>query len=357
MKQTNKVDRVDRVDRMDTVQQHINDIFNKKSNLTTLKWLNNYSVYTLTNDIAKSSFLSYLKNKYDIVMTSGNKYFKFMDNDDVANNLKCIEHVVFFNTNPKYVLLMCIKAKNNKNIFIYVVKNSNEFHVVNYSMMQDDIQEFVLEGEIVNDSTYLVSDLLVYNEKKNNDDMHVKKSKINEILQSIKNNGGPCLRLKDYIPMENTVSFVRDFLPNIDYKNTVNGLVFRPVSGLKNKNIIMILNKPFHNLKLTKQQQVNVVSNTKLNIKKDITKCCFYGLKTSKGPDIIDLYVTNKRDELIKYGIAYVPNVKNSLMVQDIFSCKNQCLLDCEFNEELDAFIIKGESKLLKASLVENITI
>ncbi len=43
------------------------------------------------------------------------------------------------------------------------------------------------------------------------------------------------MRLKDYVPMENVVSFVRDFLPSIDYKNTVNGLVFRPVSGLKIK--------------------------------------------------------------------------------------------------------------------------
>ena len=334
------------------------DFLHKKSNLTTSKWLNDYSVYTLSNDVAKTSFLSYLKNKYEIVMTSGNKYFKFMDNDDITNNLKCIDHVVFFNTNPKYVLFIQLKVKNNKKLFIYVVKNSSEVHIVNYSMdEEDDIQEFILEGEIVNDSTYLVSDLLVYNEKKNNDDMHVKKSKIIEILQKIKNNGGPCIRLKDYVPMENVVSFVRDFLPNIDYKNTVNGLVFRPVSGLKNKNIIMILNKPFHNLKLTKQQQINVVSNTKLNIKKDVLECCFYGLKTSKGPDVIDLYLTNKRDELIKYGIAYVPNVKNSLMVQDIFSNKNQCLLDCLFDDELNAFIIKEESKLLKASLVENITI
>ncbi len=44
-------------------------------------------------------------------------------------------------------------------------------------------------------------------------------------------------------------------------------------------------------------------------------------------------------------------------MVQDIFSNKNQCLLDCLFDDELNAFIIKEESKLLKASLVENITI
>ncbi len=58
-------------------------------------------------------------------MTSGNKYFKFMDNDDVANNLKCIEHVVFFNTNQNTCFLY-IKAKNNKNIFIYVVKIHNE---------------------------------------------------------------------------------------------------------------------------------------------------------------------------------------------------------------------------------------
>ncbi len=51
-------------------------------------------------------------------MTSGNKYFKFMDNDDITNNLKCIDHVVFFNTNPKYVLFIHLKIKIIKNIYL-----------------------------------------------------------------------------------------------------------------------------------------------------------------------------------------------------------------------------------------------
>ena len=77
------------------------------------------SVYTLKNNNAKNDFLNFLKQKYDIVMSSGNKYFKFLDSEDITTSLKTIDHVVFFNTNPKYVLLMRTKIKN-VNVYIYV---------------------------------------------------------------------------------------------------------------------------------------------------------------------------------------------------------------------------------------------
>ena len=325
------------------------NIFSKK-NTTSCKWLN-WNACEI-ND--KSSFLSYLKDKYDIVMNSGNKYFKFMDNDEIGNNLKSIDHVVFFNTNPKYILLMHTKVKN-KSVFVFIVKNTCSFFIVNYSGNFNE-KEFILEGEVVNNSVYLVSDLLVYDNAKNSDDMNVKKLKIDKIISSINSSNGPELRVKEHVPMNQCVSFVRDYLHRVDYKNIVNGLVFRPVSGLKNKNIILILNKPFHNLKLTKNLSSPVASTVKLNFKKDTKEVIFCGVKTSRGPDIIDLYLRNKRDELIKCGIACVPNLKNSLLVQDIFSNKNQCILECNYSNKFDSFVIVKESNLLKASFIENVT-
>jgi hypothetical protein len=325
------------------------NIFLKK-NINNTKWLD-YNVYQI-ND--KDSFLLYLKDKYNIVMNSGNKYFKFMDNDEIGNNLKSIDHVVFFNTNPKYILLIHTKVKN-KSVFIFIVKNNCSCFIVNYSSNYCE-NEFILEGEVF-ENNYLVSDLLVYDGVKNSDDIHVKRMKIDKLISSINCSNGPELRVKEYIPMNQCVSFVRDYLPRIDYKNIVNGLVFRPVSGLKNKNIILILNKPFHNLKLTKTNNNHAVSSMKINFKKDSKNIIFCGVKTSRGPDIIDLYLRNKRDELIKCGIACVPNLKNSLLVQDIFSKQNQRMIECDYCENFDSFIINKESSSLKASFIENVSI
>lgn len=317
------------------------------------------SVYVLKNNNAKNDFLNFLKQKYEIVMSSGNKYFKFLDSEDITTSLKTIDHVVFFNTNPKYVLLMRTKIKN-VNVYIYVFKSTSEVYVVNYKD-KGTVNEgdFILEGEIVNDTNYLISDLLVYHNLKNNDDITVKKSKIEKIIETIDTSNGPSLKIKDYVSMCNSVSFVRDMLPKIEYKELVNGLVFRPVSGSRNKNIILILNKPFHNLKLVRPSlsAPAALQKNKISFKESIKEVVCYGMKTSRGPDVIDLYFTNKRDELIKHGIAYVPTLKHSIEVQKIFENKNQALVCCDVILEQNKLVISSEAQETKASLIENISV
>ena len=317
------------------------------------------SVYALKNNGAKNDFMNFLKQKYDIVMSSGNKYFKFLDSEDITTSLKTIDHVVFFNTNPKYVLLMRTKIKN-VNVYIYVFKSTSEVYIVNYKD-KDTVNEkdFILEGEIVNDTNYLVSDLLVYNNLKNNDDITLKKTKIEKIIETIDASNGPSLKIKEYVSMCHSVSFVRDMLPKIEYKELVNGLVFRPVSGTRNKNIILILNKPFHNLKLVRPSLSSpaAIQKNKISFKEHIKEVVCYGMKTSRGPDVIDLYFTNKRDELIKHGIAYVPSLKHSIKVQKIFENKNQCLIRCDVLIHQNKLIISNEAQETKASLIENISV
>ena len=317
------------------------------------------SVYVLKNNGAKNDFINYLKQKYDIVMSSGNKYFKFLDSEDITTLLKTIDHVVFFNTNPKYVLLMRTKIKN-VNVYIYVFKSTSEVYIVNYkSINTDNERDFILEGEIINDANYLISDLLVYDNLKNNDDITIKKSKIEKIIETIDTSNGPGLKIKEYVSMCHSVSFVRDMLPKIEYKELVNGLVFRPVSGTRNKNIILILNKPFHNLKLVRPSlsAPAAIQKNKISFKEHIKEVVCYGMKTSRGPDVIDLYFTNKRDELIKHGIAYVPTLKHSINVQKIFKNKNQALVCCDVLLEHNKLVISSETQETKASLIENISV
>jgi hypothetical protein len=317
------------------------------------------SVYALKNNNAKNDFLNFLKQKYDIVMSSGNKYFKFLDSEDITTSLKTIDHVVFFNTNPKYVLLMRTKIKN-VNVYIYVFKTTSEVYIVNYKD-SDAVNEgdFILEGEIINDANYLISDLLVYDNLKNNDDITIKKTKIEKIIETIDTSNGPGLKIKEYVSMCHSVSFVRDMLPKIEYKELVNGLVFRPVSGTRNKNIILILNKPFHNLKLVRPSlsAPTAIQKNKISFKEHIKEVVCYGMKTSRGPDVIDLYFTNKRDELVKHGIAYVPTLKHSIEVQKIFHNKNQALIHCNVLLEQNKLIISNETQETKASLIENISV
>lgn len=319
----------------------------------------NIPVYALKNNGARNDFLNFLKQKYDIVMSSGNKYFKFLDSEDITTSLKTIDHVVFFNTNPKYVLLMRTKIKN-VNVYIYVFKSTSEVYIVNYKDKNAVSEEdFIFEGEIVNDNNYLVSDLLVYDAMKNNDDITIKKSKMEKIIETIDTEKGPNIKIKEYVSMCHSVSFVRDMLPKIEYKELVNGLVFRPVSGTRNKNIILILNKPFHNLKLVRPSLSSpaAIQKNKISFKDTIKEVICCGVKTSRGPDVIDLYFTNRRDELIKYGIAYVPSLKDSIRVQKIFENKNQCLVSCEIIDGSNKLSITKETDELKASLIENISV
>ena len=109
----------------------IEDILSRKNMQIQKQFGKSCSVYALTDNSAKNGFLNYLKQKYDIVMSSGNKYFKFLDSEDITTALKTIDHVVFFNTNPKYVLLMRTTIKNVK-VYVYVFKATSEIFVVNY---------------------------------------------------------------------------------------------------------------------------------------------------------------------------------------------------------------------------------
>lgn len=336
----------------------LDTILSRKNMQIQKQFGKSFAVYAL-NDQAVKDFLNYLKQKYDIVMSSGNKYFKFLDTEDITTALKTIDHVVFFNTNPKYVLLMRTKIKN-VNVYIYVFKSTSEIFVVNYKDNNvDNDGDFILEGEIVNEKTYLVSDILVYNGIKNNEDITIKKSKMEKIIEDIDTSSGPSLKIKEFVSMCHTVSFVRDMLPNIEYKNIVNGLVFRPVAGNRNKNIILILNKPFHNIKLIRpSSSVSAsIQKNKIVFKDSIQNVVCYGVKTSRGPDVIDLYFTNKRDELIKYGIAFVPTLKDSINVQKIFENKNQCLIACMLVPDQNKLVILNEAHEMKASLMENISV
>lgn len=337
----------------------LDTILSRKNMEVQKQFGKNITVYALKTNGLKNDFINFLKQKYDIVMSSGNKYFKFLDSEDITTSLKTIDHVVFFNTNPKYVLLMRTKIKN-VNVYIYVFKSTSEVYIVNYKSKDALTEEdFILEGEIVNDTNYLVSDILVYDGLKNNDDITIKKSKMEKIIESIDTSKGPSIKIKEYVSMCHSVSFIRDMLPKIEYKELVNGLVFRPVSGTRNKNIILILNKPFHNLKLVRPSLSSpaAIQKNKIKFKECITSVDCYGMRTSRGPDVIDLYFTNKRDELIKYGIAYVPSLKHSIQVQKIFENKNQCLVSCDILLDQNKLVITGETKETKASLIENISV
>lgn len=347
--------------RNENIVYDIETILSRKNMEVQKQFGKTISAYVLTNNEAKNNFLNFLKEKYEIVMSSGNKFFKFMETEDITTVLKTIDHVVFFNTNPRYVLLMRTKIKN-VNVYIYVFKSTSEIFIVNYKDKDNATEineDFIIEGEIINDNVYLISDILVYDGKKNKEDVTDKKHKIEKIIDSIDYTKGPCLKIKEFVSMCHSVSFVRDILPKIEYKNIVNGLVFRPVSGSRNKNIILILNKPFHNIKLVRPSLSvpAVLQKNKIIFKENTKNVVCYGIKTSRGPDVIDLYFTNKRDELIKYGIAFVPSLKHSIAVQKIFENKNQCFLNCVVLIEQNKIIILEKTQETKASLIENISV
>lgn len=326
------------------------------------------TVLMLEDEGTKNLILKQLETKYDIVMDKGTKYFKMIDDSEITS-LKKFEHMVCFNTNPKPVLLY-LTSNNGIKYCFYIIKNTKEIFYIRHRFDSNLFEtDTVIEGEIINNiSTFLWSDILVYQGETNDDPLQDKIKLMTRLLKDsyTADTNFDVLKqeLKIFVPIKNTVSFVRDYLPTVSYASRVTGIVFRPTlpTKIRNKNLIFILNKPFHKFKFSssvnnqmEQHSKNSVVQPRRKIRKGVDEVTFDAHKTDRGPDVIDLYLRNKRDELIKYEIACVPDMKTSKLIKQMFSRSDQMIIQCSYSEKFGRWIPSSVSKKRKSDYLEDL--
>jgi len=197
-----------------------------------------------------------LESKYRLNLKTGSKYYKFLEEKELSI-LRKYEHLVCFNLNHKPTYLFLTTYQDQKYCF-YINGPTNQIISVKHRFEARLYQDTLIEGELIKVSQYhyiyLISDLLGYQFKVNQDPLPKKIEILQEIIEKdFKPDPGldPCqIQVKDFIEYQYLESFFKDYLPTLAYQQYISGLIFRPITN-SNKNIIVVLNKPrFHQIRI-----------------------------------------------------------------------------------------------------------
>lgn len=215
-------------------------------------------------------FIKYLKdkinNKYHLNLKTGNKYYKFLEEKDFPV-LNKYPHLVCFNLNQKPTYLYLTTYQDQK-FCIYFDAELSQFTTVKHRFSSELYQDTLLEGELVKVSQqhyiYLLSDLLVWRHRVNQDPLDQKMETLqNMISKNYKSDPGfdPCqILVKDFVEYQYLDSFFNDYLTTVSYQQYVSGLIFRPMVK-SNRNIIVVLNKrDFHRFTVPDQYETSLLA-------------------------------------------------------------------------------------------------
>jgi hypothetical protein len=219
--------------------------------------------------------------------------------------------------NVKYNLLIMKNLKfwkeqnNMQDIKIYKFDTNNSY--IDYSTIS------IFDGKMINNSnksSFIIND--IYNKTMENLTLPEKLEQVNNILNKIKindNHNFDCkvCRLYNFSELPDLVF---NKLKTTELK--INGLMFLP--EYTGKYYIYTNDTEFDELKNNSNNNVTITIK-KTNTNSEIE---FYMKKTNV-PDVYELY-DNDETNLVKEGIAHIPNMKTSHYFRNIFQNKNRCM-------------------------------
>jgi len=279
--------------------------------------------YQLLNN---KSYLDDIKNsKYYITphFQGYNYLLAFIIINNVKYNLLIMKNLKFW------------KEQNNlQDIKIY------KFDITNLNTdanLYNNLGTF-FDGKMINNSnksSFIIHD--IYNKNMENLNLSEKLDQVNNILNKIKindNHNFDCkvCRLYNY---SDVPDLVFNKLKTTELK--INGLMFLP--EYTGKYYIYTNDNEFDELKS------NTNNNITISIKKNNnnSQVEFYMKKTNI-PDVYELYdscesETSSNSNLVKEGIAHIPNIKTSHYFRNIFQDKNMIKINCIKSDKFNKWI------------------
>ena len=232
--------------------------------------------------------------------------------------------------NVKYNLLIMKNLKfwkeqnNIQDIKIYKFDTNNSY--IDYSTIS------IFDGKMINNSnksSFIIND--IYNKTMENLTLPEKLDQVNDILNKIKindNHNFDCkvCRLYNFSELPDLVF---NKLKTTELK--INGLMFLP--EYTGKYYIYTNDTEFDELKNNSNNNVTITikkTNTNSEIK-------FYMKKTNV-PDVYELY-DNDETNIVKEGIAHIPNMKTSHYFRNIFQNKNMIKINCIKSDKFNKWI------------------
>lgn len=217
------------------------------------------------------------------------------------------------------------KEQNNmQDIKIYKFDTNNSY--IDYSTIS------IFDGKMINNSnksSFIIND--IYNKTMENLTLPEKLELVNDILNKIKindNHNFDCkvCRLYNFSELPDLVF---NKLKTTELK--INGLMFLP--EYTGKYYIYTNDTEFDELKNNSNNNVTITIK-KTNTNSEIE---FYMKKTNV-PDVYELY-DNDETNIVKEGIAHIPNMKTSHYFRNIFQNKNMIKINCIKSDKFNKWI------------------
>lgn len=284
------------------------------------------------------------------VLTNGNPYLLYLTKIDGVNCCFYIDRKLKDGYN--YPKIHCVKYRFNDNLFndtIFTGELVRDIQRRWYFILSDVL---VINGELIKN----VKNVLSRYEYMNN-------VLINEYIQD--SHIEPCpLQIKKLFMYKNVGNLIDTFIPNLPYYTK--GIIFYSLTN-KYSNYVFIIPRE-NSIKIKKQEEIlkilqeqnpelfeektnnitqtitedlnNVTENQEItdNIKEN--NVVFKMLKTDTS-DIYNLYCSSDND-LIKYDIALVPNIKISKMLASLFKNEQNQLgiyMECEYSKIFEKWV------------------
>ena len=297
--------------------------------------------HNVVNQEAKEHIMNSLK-KYNISI--GDKRAYILNNKSL-HFIEKTQHIISIKSSGTNYYLFFTHI-NNTNYCFYIDRKIKQGYTypriisVKYRFNDVIFKDTLLDGELIKDENdshnwmFLITDILLLEGHKLECNII---NRFNKLYDILKNKYTPDIYL-DICPLVVKKLFlysdydylITQFIPSLPYK--IKGLYFNSLNT-KHANQLFILNNGSDVQKTYKKFKNNTTESNVSN-NKDLK---IFKLITTSKPDIYDLYC-KKDNKTFKYGIACIPSMRSSKMINKLLGDNNTAYINCKLNTRFNKY-------------------
>ena len=340
-----------------------------------ISFCNKFAINLLSEKM-KKLIVDKFNDKYNISITDKNYYIL---NSKTLNNVIKNYHLVSTKTIGTNYYLYLTKL-NNINYCLFIDKKISNGHKypriisVKYRFSEDLFNKDTLfHGELVRYHNtkwlFIINDLIVYKNDRLNQNIIERIEIINNImLNQYKKDDiiEICpLQIKKYFKPNNLNYLINEFLPKLNYK--CNGIYFTPLNTKYSKLLFLIKDNEIvkdSNLKNDESKVIdknmndnNITKRKKIIINDEENNNVIFKIIKTIQPDIYELFIEDNNYNIVKHSIAYIPTIKCSKNINNIFKENNEDdkYVICNYNIQFDKWTPISEISASKPDNIEKI--
>ena len=300
-------------------------------------YIDKVKVSNLVSDDTKNNILNELSTKYSLNYSFKNKKLLNVNSD--------FTKITFLSLQPignQYLLYLTRYEHKNYCFLISKKKNNNHQYpqiiVLYYRFNTDLFSGCVFDTNLIkiseNKLILQINDIIVYNNKRINDNIILRQNLILDILnnQYVKDNNISSLDLNviKLFNIQDIKHILNTIIPELPYK--IHALCLHSLSN--NYSYVYLIN----NLKLKNSSndkfniESKVITKNTNEIKNSVSKDCTLKISITEMPDIYNLYIEND----IFVGIANIPTLKCSKFIKDLLLNNDYDYVVCIYNNHFN---------------------